>query len=58
VLPRSLDEALGFLAATPEAKEWFGEVLLDAYIRHKRHEIALVHDLDPAEQCRRYAEVY
>jgi len=58
VLPRSLDEALGFLAATPEAKEWFGEVLLDAYIRHKRHEIALVQDLDPAEQCRRYAEVY
>jgi len=58
MLPRSLDQALDLLAATREAKEWFGDVLLDAYIRHKRHEIALVRDLDPAEQCRRYAEVY
>lgn len=57
-LPRSLGEALDRLAATDAAKEWFGEILLDAYLRHKRGEFALVADLDPAEQCRRYAEVY
>jgi glutamine synthetase len=57
-LPRSLAEALDLLAATAEAKEWFGDVLLDAYLRHKRSELALLRDLDAAEQCRRYAEVY
>jgi glutamine synthetase len=57
-LPRSLDQALGLLEATTEAKEWFGDVLLDAYLRHKRSELALLRDLDAAEQCRRYAEVY
>ena len=57
-LPHSLGEALDKLAATAAAKEWFGDVLLDAYIRHKRAEITLVGNLDPVEQCRRYAEVY
>jgi glutamine synthetase len=57
-LPHSLGAALDRLAATPAAREWFGDVLLDAYLRHKRAEIALVGDLDAAEQCRRYAEVY
>ena len=57
-LPHSLGEALERLAATPAAREWFGDVLLDAYIRHKRSEIALVGDFDAAEQCRRYAQVY
>jgi glutamine synthetase len=57
-LPRSLGEALDRLAATAAAKEWFGEVLLDAYLRHKRSEMVLVGSLDPVEQCRRYAEVY
>src|SRR5215813_5027699 len=58
MLPRSLGEALDLLEATAEAKDWFGAVLLDAYLRHKRFEITQVRDLDPAEQCRRYAEVY
>jgi len=57
-LPHSLGEALERLAATPAAREWFGDVLLDAYIRHKRAEIALVGGFDAVEQCRRYAEVY
>ncbi|MCI0431172.1 MAG: glutamine synthetase family protein, partial [Rhodospirillales bacterium] len=57
-LPHSLGEALDRLAASAAAKEWFGEVLLDAYLRHKRSELALVGNLDPVEQCRRYAEVY
>ena len=57
-LPHSLGEALDRLAATAAAREWFGDVLLDAYLRHKRSEIALVSDFDAAEQCRRYAQVY
>jgi glutamine synthetase len=57
-LPHSLGEALDGLAASTAAREWFGDVLLDAYIRHKRAEIVLVGNLDPVEQCRRYAEVY
>jgi glutamine synthetase len=57
-LPHSLGEALDRLAAAPAARAWFGDVLLDAYIRHKRAEIALVGGFDPIEQCRRYAEVY
>ena len=57
-LPHSLGEALDRLEATAVAKEWFGEQLLDAYLRHKRGEIKLLGELDPAEQCRRYAEVY
>jgi glutamine synthetase len=57
-LPRSLGEALDRLAASAAAKEWLGEVLLDCYLRHKRAELALMADLDEAEQCRRYAEVY
>jgi glutamine synthetase len=58
MLPRSLGDALDLLEATAEARDWFGAVLLDAYLRHKRFEITQVRDLDPAEQCRRYAEVY
>lgn len=57
-LPGSLSEALDALEATPEAQQWFGPVLLDAYLRHKRSEIQLLGDLDPAEQCRRYALAY
>jgi glutamine synthetase len=57
-LPHSLGEALERLAALPAAREWFGDVLLDAYLRHKRSEITLVGAFDATEQCRRYAEVY
>ena len=57
-LPRSLGQALDLLEATPEASAWFGEPLLDAYLKHKRGEIALVEKLTPAEQCARYARLY
>ena len=57
-LPQSLGEALDALAATPAAREWFGPTYLDAYLRHKRAEIAMLAGLDEAEQCRRYAETY
>lgn len=57
-LPGSLHEALAALEATPEAQNWFGPVFLDAYLRHKRSENQLLADLDPAEQCQRYALAY
>ena len=57
-LPRSLGAALELLEATPEAKRWFGETLLDAYLKHKRSEIAVVEKLTPAELCQRYAQLY
>jgi glutamine synthetase len=57
-LPRSLPEALDSLAGHESARDWFGPVHLDAYLRHKRAEVAHVRDLAPAELCARYAEVY
>jgi glutamine synthetase len=57
-LPTSLGAALDNLAATPEAKDWFGATYLDAYLRHKRAEIAMVAALPESEQCELYAEAY
>jgi glutamine synthetase len=57
-LPRSLGEALDGMEASAVVKGWFGPVFLEAYLRHKRSELAHVAGLDPAELCARYAEVY
>jgi glutamine synthetase len=57
-LPRSLSDALDGLAASEAAREWFGPVHLDAYLRHKRAEVEQIKALDPAELCARYVEVY
>ena len=57
-LPRSLGEALDALEASPEARDWFGETLFDAYLRFKRAELRVVDGLDEAETCKRYADIY
>jgi len=57
-LPRSLPQALANLEACAEAREWFGEVFFDAYIRFKRAELRVLDGLTEAEICDRYAEVY
>ncbi|MBV9655658.1 MAG: glutamine synthetase [Acetobacteraceae bacterium] len=57
-LPESLPVALDALAATAEAKDWFGGPFLDAYLMFKRSEIAAVSGLDEEAVCARYAEVY
>lgn len=57
-LPRSLGEALDAMEANDSVKSWFGPTFFDAYLRHKRSEIAHVADLAPAELCARYAEIY
>jgi glutamine synthetase len=57
-LPRSLAAALACLAATPIAREWFGERFLDVYLRFKHAERRAVEELSAAEICARYAAVY
>src|SRR5271169_2252584 len=57
-LPRSLPEALDLLAASETARQWFGAVHGDAYLRFKRVEAEKVAALSPAELCAHYAEIY
>jgi glutamine synthetase len=57
-LPHSLAEALDAMEASATAKSWFGPTFLEAYLRHKRSELAHVAGLEPPELCARYAEVY
>ncbi|HET6184486.1 MAG TPA: glutamine synthetase family protein [Acetobacteraceae bacterium] len=57
-LPRSLPEALDRMAASGAVREWFGPMFLEAYLRHKRSEVAHVAGLDPIELCERYFEIY
>jgi glutamine synthetase len=57
-LPQTLGEALDRLEATPEARDWFGPVYLDAYLRHKRAELLMVADKSEEAQCALYASSY
>ena len=57
-LPSSLGEALDVMEASDRVKEWFGPAFFEAYLRHKRSELAYVADLDPQALCARYADVY
>ncbi len=57
-LPRSLAEALTAMEASEAVHNWFGPVFLEAYLRHKRSELAHVAACGTAELCRRYAEIY
>ena len=57
-LLRSLGEALDAMAASGAVKSWFGLTFFEAYLRHKRSELAAVAELAPPELYARYAEVY
>jgi glutamine synthetase len=57
-LPRSLGEALDGMEKSGAVRSWLGPVFLEAYLRHKRSELAHVAKLDPPALCARYAEVY
>ena len=57
-LPRSLAEALDGMEKSAAVQDWFGPTFLEAYLRHKRSELAHVAGLDAPELCARYAEVY
>lgn len=57
-LPETLAAALDRFGGSPWARAAFGDVFVDAYLAHKRTEIAALAGLSPAEACARYAEVY
>jgi glutamine synthetase len=57
-LPRSLGEALDGMEKSGAVQRWFGPVFLEAYLRHKRSELAHLAGLGPPELCARYAAVY
>ena len=57
-LPRSLAAALDGMAKSEAVASWFGPTFLEAYLRHKRSELAHVAGLEPPELCARYAEIY
>ncbi len=57
-LPQTLEQALETFAANDTVASWFPEGFTDLYVKHKQGEAAIVADLDPKEQCRRYEEVY
>ena len=58
ILPRGLGEALDALEADAVALGWLGPVLAEAYLMHKRGEIALMAERDADEMLRVYAEAY
>jgi glutamine synthetase len=53
-----LGQALSLLEADDRAAEWLGPELLAAYVLFKRAELKGLEDIEEAEICRRYAEVY
>ena len=57
-LPRTLGEALDALEADEAAMGWMGPVLAEAYLIHKRGELAMTKDTDMDELCRIYARAY
>jgi len=57
-LPRSLSEALRAMEASDAVRSWFGPVFFEAYLRHKRSEVAFTEEFAMTELCQRYAEIY
>ena len=57
-LPRSLGEAIDLLAASKDARGWFGETFFDVYLRFKRAELKVIDGMTDDEICARYAEIY
>ncbi|MGD0107938.1 MAG: hypothetical protein ABSC06_28455 [Rhodopila sp.] len=56
-LPHSLAEALVAMEASEAVPQWFGPVFRQAYLCHKRSELAHVAGLGVTELCSRYAEI-
>jgi len=57
-LPTSMGQALDLLEAHPKAGEFLPGEMLEAYLMHKRGELAAVEGRDIDEICRMYAEAY
>ena len=57
-LPRTLEEALNALENDKAAVAWMGPLLTEAYLMHKRGELAMTAETDMDELCRIYAKAY
>ncbi|GAA1942714.1 glutamine synthetase family protein [Nocardioides hwasunensis] len=57
-LPAGLTEALDALETDEVVSGWFAPDLLETLLSVRRAEIAAVAGLTPAEQCRKFADVY
>jgi glutamine synthetase len=57
-LPGSLGAALREMEHSKAVQEWLGPVFMEAYLRHKRSELAYISEFSVSELCHRYAEVY
>jgi glutamine synthetase len=57
-LPGSLEDALQALEEDDTARSWMNPLLFEAYLSVKRAEVEAVSAWEPAERCRRYAEIY
>jgi glutamine synthetase len=57
-LPGTLFAALDALQTDEAAREWFGDTHLEAYLMHKRGELAGLAGMDESMQCARYARTY
>jgi glutamine synthetase len=57
-LPGSLEDALRALEEDDTARSWMNPLLHEAYLSVKRAEVEAVSEWEPAERCRRYAEIY
>jgi glutamine synthetase len=57
-LPHGMGEALDALEADPAAMGWLGPELSEAYLMHKRGELAMAALMDVEELCRLYALIY
>ena len=57
-LPATLGAALDALEASAEARVWMGATFHNAYLVHKRGELATLAGLDEKACCDRYAETY
>lgn len=57
-LPQSLPAALDALEADATARGWFTPALFDAYLAHKRCEVAIMAERDRDDRCRLYSAAY
>jgi glutamine synthetase len=57
-LPGSLTAALREMEHSKAVQEWLGPVFMEAYLRHKRSEVAYTSEFSVSELCHRYAEIY
>ncbi|MES0885186.1 glutamine synthetase family protein [Roseibium sp. SCP14] len=57
-LPETLEEALARFASNPTVTGWFDPQFADVYVAHKKAEAAFLENMDTAQRCAAYEEVY